>query len=107
MPSKTRSPRIDVAFAESAELEHNALRALFGVYADLRQYDRLTPKIFLRSDIWERITAEGFREASHITRAITISWDNNALMNLMVSRLKIRLSKGRDKRWATTRSCDS
>ena len=79
--------RLDVAFAENLELEQNALRALFMVYADLRSYDNLTPKIFLRTDIWERITASGFREASHITRAITISWDDNALLNLLVRRI--------------------
>lgn len=43
-------------------------------------------KIFLRTDIWRRITDEGFREASHITRHLTISWDRNSLMNLVVSR---------------------
>lgn len=78
--------RLDVAFAENEPLERNALRALFMVYADLRVYDRITPKIFLRSDIWDKITAEGFREASHVTRAITISWDNNSLMNLVIKR---------------------
>lgn len=38
--------RLDVAFAEGLELEQNALRALFIVYADLRSYDRITPKVF-------------------------------------------------------------
>jgi hypothetical protein len=79
--------RLDVAFAESLDLEQNALRALFVAYADVRQYERLTPKIFLRSDIWTRITAAGFREASHITKTITISWDQQQLMNLLVRRI--------------------
>ena len=79
--------RLDVAFADSFDLEKNALRALFIAYSDLRAFDRITPKIFLRTDIWARITAEGFREASHITRAITINWDENALLNLMVRRI--------------------
>jgi hypothetical protein len=56
--------RLDVAFAENAELEANALRALFRVYLDLAAFPAVTLKIFLRSDIWSRITAEGFREAS-------------------------------------------
>jgi hypothetical protein len=79
--------RLDVAFAESEELEKNALRALFKVYLDLAAHDRLSLKIFLRSDIWERITLEGFREASHITRNVTITWDPQSLLNLAVRRI--------------------
>lgn len=79
--------RLDVAFAEDQDLEQNALRALFMVYADLRSCEFVTPKIFLRLDIWERITATGFREASHITRALTIRWDEQSLLNLVVRRI--------------------
>jgi hypothetical protein len=79
--------RLDVAFVDSQDLEQNALRALFMVYSDLRNYDSIAPKIFLRTDIWERITAGGFREASHITRALTISWDEASLLNLVVRRI--------------------
>lgn len=78
--------RLDVAFVESSELEKNALRALFHVYRDLSALTNLKIKIFLRSDIWRRITQEGFREASHITRHITISWDRASLLNLIVRR---------------------
>jgi hypothetical protein len=60
--------RLDVAFSENVELEANALRALFRVYLDLLAFSQIQLKIFLRSDIWARITAEGFREASHVTR---------------------------------------
>lgn len=79
--------RLDVAFVESTELEKNALRALFRVYLDLAAHDRIRLKIFLRDDIWRRITQSGFREASHITRAVTISWDRSSLLNLMVQRI--------------------
>jgi hypothetical protein len=79
--------RLDVAFAEGLDLEQNALRALFIVYADLRSYENITPKVFLRSDIWERITAKGFREASHIIKTITIDWDDQSLMNLVIRRV--------------------
>ena len=79
--------RLDVAFAESFDLEKNALRALFVVYSDLRAFDNIDLKIFLRSDIWERITEEGFREASHITKTITIDWNDNSLMNLIIRRI--------------------
>lgn len=58
--------RLDVAFDQSVELEKNALRALFKVYRDIEEYESISLKIFLRDDIWNRITEEGFREASHI-----------------------------------------
>ncbi len=78
--------RLDVAFAEDVRLEANALRALFRVYLDLLAFPSIQLKIFLRTDIWARITSEGFREASHVTRHITISWNRNSLLNLVVRR---------------------
>jgi hypothetical protein len=79
--------RLDVAFSDSSELEKNALRALFRVYRDMAALDNMKLKIFLRDDIWLRITSEGFREASHITQSITITWDQKSLLNLIVRRL--------------------
>lgn len=79
--------RLDVAFSESRELEKNALRALFRVYLDLQALDSINLKIFLRTDIWAAITEEGFREGSHVTRQLTISWDRSSLLNLVVQRL--------------------
>lgn len=78
--------RLDVAFAENVQLEQNALRALFRVYLDLLVLKNIQIKIFLRTDIWNRITKEGFREASHITRHVTISWNRTSLLNLIVRR---------------------
>lgn len=81
------SDRLDVAFDESQELEENALRALFKVYRDLEGYDNIKLKIFLRDDIWKRITEKGFREASHITKSTTIQWNEKNLLNLIVMRI--------------------
>jgi hypothetical protein len=78
--------RLDVAFAETPDLEENALRALFRVYLDTMELNHVCPKIFLRTDIWKRISRGGFREASHITRHITIRWDTNSLINLVIRR---------------------
>jgi hypothetical protein len=78
--------RLDVAFAESTELERNALRALFRVYLDLRGFDAISLKIFLRTDIWMSIVRTGFREASHIGNQLTISWDEASLLNLVIRR---------------------
>lgn len=78
--------RLDVSFADSPELEGNALRALFRVYRDMAALANMSLKIFLRDDIWTRITAAGFREASHITRSITITWTPAALLHLVIRR---------------------
>lgn len=79
--------RLDVAFSENIELETNALRALFKVYRDLAPYSQIKIKIFLRDDIWKRITEEGFREASHITKTLTITWNKETLVNLIMRRI--------------------
>jgi hypothetical protein len=50
--------RLDVAFNESSELERNALRALFRAYRDIRNHQRIKIKIFMRTDIWKRITED-------------------------------------------------
>jgi len=78
--------RLDVAFADDVKLEANALRALFRAYLDLLAFPSIQLKIFLRTDIWSRITSQGFREASHITRHITINWNKSSLLNLLVRR---------------------
>jgi hypothetical protein len=79
--------RLDVAFADSHELEENALRALFRVYGDLRPLDNIWLKIFLRSDIWRAITAGGFREASHLIRELSLEWNAGTLLQLVMQRL--------------------
>jgi hypothetical protein len=79
--------RLDVAFTEDLELETNALKALFKVYRDLSPLNNLKIKIFLRDDIWRRLTEEGFREASHITKTLTIQWSKETIVNLIIRRL--------------------
>jgi hypothetical protein len=79
--------RLDVAFAESHKLEANAIRALMRVYSDLRGQPNISLKIFLREDIWNRVTAGGLREASHITRYELMAWTPPMLMNLAMRRL--------------------
>lgn len=78
--------RLDVSFADSPGLEGNALRALFRVYRDMASLDYISLKIFLRDDIWARIVSSGFREASHITQSITITWDARSLLHLVIRR---------------------
>jgi hypothetical protein len=79
--------RLDVAFVQHEDLEKNALRALFRAYLDMGDLDQIGIKIFLRTDIWKRIAAEGFREGSHITKTLTISWNHQSLRHLVVRRI--------------------
>ena len=79
--------RLDVAFAESHELEANAMRALVRVYSDIRGLDNIKLKIFLREDIWKRITVSGLREASHLIRYQIVEWNEPTLLNLLMRRL--------------------
>lgn len=79
--------RLDVAFDQNHDLEKNALRALFKTYRDIEDLNAICMKIFLRDDIWKRITDEGFRESSHITRTTTISWSPQGLLNLIILRV--------------------
>jgi hypothetical protein len=79
--------RLDVAFSDSPVLEGNALRSLFRTYLDMQNLSNIDVKIFLRDDIWHKIVAGGFREASHVTKTMQISWDNQSLLNLVVRRL--------------------
>lgn len=79
--------RLDVAFADSQELEANAIRSLFRAYLDMISLSHIKVKIFLRDDIWRRIVGPGFREASHITRTLNLNWDHQSLLNLIVRRV--------------------
>ena len=79
--------RLDVAFIENHSLEANALRALVRAYADIRSRDQISLKIFLREDIWKRITEAGMREASHLVRFVVLDWTQPALLNLIIRRM--------------------
>jgi predicted ATPase/DNA-binding XRE family transcriptional regulator len=79
--------RLDVSFEGTPDLEITALRALFKTYLDLAGLKGVQLKVFLRSDIWQRLAAGGFREASHITRYTTIIWDKSSLLSLIVRRM--------------------
>ena len=79
--------RLDVAFSENPQLEALAIKTLFYVYNDMKDYSQIGMKIFIRDDIWKRITSDGFREGSHITKQVTIRWTEQDLLHLLVSRI--------------------
>jgi hypothetical protein len=79
--------RLDIAFAENHALEANALRALLRVYGDLRAFENIELKIFLREDIWKRVTDQGFRESSHLIKNTVLEWSEETLLNLVMRRI--------------------
>ncbi|MBL3587538.1 hypothetical protein JMM61_19585 [Rhodovulum sulfidophilum] len=80
--------RLDVIFANDKKAEALALRALFRVYGEMHAMPAIKLKIFLRDDIWRDITREsGFREASHLIKKVSISWEKIPLANLLIQRL--------------------
>ncbi|MBA4411116.1 MAG: hypothetical protein Q8S54_10445 [Bacteroidota bacterium] len=80
--------RLDAIFQEDFELEATALRTLFQVYIDLQVFTNIRLIIFLRDDIWNRIIEHGFRETSHITKTDTITWNQQTLFTLIMSRFE-------------------
>lgn len=78
--------RLDAIFQDNFKLEATALKTLFQVYIDLMEFENIRLLVFFRDDIWNRIIDEGFREASHLTRKELISWDEDSLFHLIMSR---------------------
>jgi hypothetical protein len=80
--------RLDVAFEESSDLERNALKALLKTYNKMQNLNSMKLKIFLRSDIFEKITKDGFRELSHITpKKMEILWNKESIVHLLAVRI--------------------
>lgn len=83
--------RLDMAFPSADDaLEAKALRTLLQTYIDLlvKRY-RVSLKLFLRDDVWERITrvpGDPIIGADAIRRR-SIRWSDNALINLAARRL--------------------
>lgn len=81
--------RLDDAFPGSPELENAALKALLYAYKDLAGFRQLRMKIFLRDDIYDRITKDGFRSLTHVnTNAMPpMRWTEEKLLHLVCERL--------------------
>ena len=81
--------RLDEAFQGHAEIEVIALRALLRTYLDLTEFDSLKMKLFLRRDLFRRITSSGFVNLTHINaKKLEIIWDEEDLLNLLARRIR-------------------
>jgi len=83
--------RLDEAFQGYPKTEIPALRALLRTYLDMKEFDRIKLKLFVRRDLFRKITQfddEGFVNLTHInTRKIEVDWDDEDLMNLLLKRI--------------------
>jgi hypothetical protein len=81
--------RLDEAFQGFPAAEVPALRALLRTYLDLQPYTRIRLKLFLRRDLFRRVTAGGFVNLTHVNaRRIDIEWDDEDLYDLLFRRFQ-------------------
>lgn len=81
--------RLDEAFQGHAEIEVTALRALLRTYLDLTEFESFKLKLFLRRDLFRRVTSTGFVNLTHINaKKLEIIWDEEDLLNLLVRRMR-------------------
>jgi hypothetical protein len=81
--------RLDEAFQGFPAAEVPALRALLRTYLDLQAYSRIRLKLFLRRDLFRRVTAGGFVNLTHVNaRRIDIEWDDEDLFDLLFRRFQ-------------------
>jgi hypothetical protein len=80
--------RLDEAFQQDEGLERRALRALLRAYLDLSAYETsIKAKLFLRSDLLDRVSKEqGFVNATHL-RSQRLSWDREGILDLIARRI--------------------
>lgn len=77
--------KIDELFSNNYEKRKLCIESLFRVYLlFIHQYPHIKLKIFLRDDIWKTLQ---FVNKSHLSdKCITLEWDINSLMALMIKR---------------------
>jgi hypothetical protein len=81
--------RLDEAFQAAPAVEVPALRALFRVFLDLLPFERVRLKLFVRRDLFRKVTQGGFVNLTHVNaRKIEITWDEDDLKNLFCQRVR-------------------
>lgn len=80
--------RLDEAFEHSPSLESVVLRGLMRAHLDVASYgSSIRTKLFLRSDIMDRITLrQGFVNATHLRR-LNLQWDQEGIIDLLGRRI--------------------
>jgi hypothetical protein len=81
--------RLDESFIGQPEIERLALRALIRTYLDLKEFSNLRVKLFVRNDLFNKITRPIFVNLTHVVdRSIPITWNEKDLYNLLCQRIR-------------------
>lgn len=81
--------RLDEAFQASPGVEKPALRALLRAYLDVKDLVHVRLKMFVRRDLFARITSGGFVNLTHVnSRKQEIVWEDADLYTLLFNRFK-------------------
>lgn len=81
--------RLDEAFQGFPAVEIPVLRALLRTYLDLLAYPRIRLKLFVRNDLFRKVTQGGFVNLTHVNaRKMEIVWDEEDLLNLFARRAR-------------------
>ena len=80
--------RLDEAFVGRPDIEALALRALIRTFMDL-DYSHFRLKLFVRNDLFRKITRDGFVNLTHVhARRKEIIWNDEDLLAVLAQRLK-------------------
>lgn len=81
--------RLDDAFPNNTAIENIILKALFFAYKDICFYSGFKLKIFIREDIFNSITTDGFTSLTHVSAKTmkSLKWDREIIERLLVERL--------------------
>jgi hypothetical protein len=80
--------RLDEAFQGAPDHEIPALRALLRVYLDLNHLKRVRLKLFIRNDLFSRVTEGGFVNLTHVNaRRLELEWRPADLLDVLSKRI--------------------
>ncbi len=80
--------RLDEAFVGRPDIEALALRALTRTFMDM-DYSHIRLKLFVRNDLFRKITRDGFVNLTHVhARRKEIVWNDDDLLAVITQRLK-------------------
>lgn len=81
--------RLDEAFQGFTDIETPALRALLRTYLDMGAYPQVRLKLFVRNDVFRKVTHGGFVNLTHVNaRKQEIVWEEEDLMSLLARRVR-------------------
>lgn len=81
--------RLDESFAGRPDIEIPALRALVRTFMDLVEFPHIRIKLFVRSDLFRKITQENFVNLTHVNaRKTEIIWEDDDLLALLGQRIR-------------------